>query len=946
MSLPNYLAKIKSSGIYRFVWDKSEITATDAETLRLVVGYSEKGPFNTPVYIDNTRDFKTIFGDVNKKLEKRGIFFHRLALQALLAGPILALNVKKFADEKVGYATATTGNAALKSSETNVMGIYNTSRFWHVDPEVLSDLDNADPTDKVGGKKQYITVAMTDGVSSSSTFVLRPSFNSSYDVTIKTWYSTIGEEMPDYFIGHEDLLVSDFLVEAYVFKGQFTPELAKTVELSKFFDVDGDTVTIKPTVKNAFGQEIDALDALAASENSQFVQKYVGVTIPYFKDTNGAYMSLDILFNKDYEEHKMVMKFNSDLLDDGSNGGTRFTPQDIVTVHRVHRADAEYFDTNQLVKKDYVPSQPIVQELNCNYSVNPVKTIFVGKFDGTDVKYYERSSSPGTVKAVEDIDISKYDYQYCYLGSVVSGDQWVVTRSSVDTSKGNIIRIGSNITTSIINDSQVHVGDTVMIPTRKAKKIAKVGNINTDIEYVSESDTQMTPCRIVNIEQVTVGTDSTDTEKFVDIAVYHDNFINEKSKIGDTGLFIDFYKAYYMLTQGYIGADAYNNHIIKAIDLALGTLVRHNDVYGFVKKLNDLDYNSYKLTGITPTYLKGYEYSDSKPKSSSIEDKLAWQKRLLDAINPDSTVGYPGLVEALTNRTDVDYRYLVDTFESYPSKECKGNLALLAKTKDNCMLLSNFPAIKSFIKMNYVDRNGAFNVKYIKDPSKSKYTGGDAFSLPSAENGASWCSFNTPVVFTDGTVKTTVPAAALVSNKFMEKYSTRQPYYIVAGPTYGRLLASGLVGPDYNFSRADLDILEPMGVNATVYVPRKGTFINSNQTAKQTPVTALSKINVRELVIYLQDQIHDLLQNYQWEFNTQSLRDLIKSKADSICELVRANGGIYAFSNVCDETNNTDDVINNEMIVLSTFIEPGMGAGKMVQELTIYKKGGMTSTIQ
>ena len=936
MSLPNYLAKIKSSGIYRFVWDKSEITATDAETLRLVVGYSEKGPFNTPVYIDNTRDFKTIFGDVNKKLEKRGIFFHRLALQALLKGPILALNVKKFANEKVGYATATTGNAALKSSETNVMGIYNTSRFWHVDPEVLSDLDNADPTDKVGGKKQYITVAMTDGVSSSSTFILRPSFNSSYDVTIKTWYSTIGEEMPDYFIGYENLLVSDFLVEAYVFKGQFTPELAKTVELSKYFDVDGDTVTIKPTVKNAFGQEIDALDALAASENSQFVQKYVGVTIPYFKDTNGAYMSLDILFNKDYEEHKMVMKFNSDLLDDGSNGGTSFTPQDIVTVHHT---DAEYFDTNQLVKKDYTTSAAAItsQELNCNYNVvNNDKTIFVGKFDNTNIKYYERSSSPGTVKAVKDIDISKYDYQYCYLGSTISGkDPWNIGVIPSDTDKGNIINIGSDVTISDIDDSQVHVGDTIMVPTRKAKKIAKVGNINTDIEYASGSDTQMTPCRIVNIEQVGVGV--------VDITVDHDDLINEKSEIGDTGLFIDFNKAHYMLTQGYIGSDACNNHIIKAIDKSE---IQHTVVYGFVKKLNDLDYNSYKLASITPTYLKGYEYADSKPKSSSIEDKLAWQKRLLDAINPDSTVGYPGLVEALTNRTDVDYRYLVDTFESYPSKECKGNLALLAKTKDNCMLLSNFPAIKSFIKMNYVDHNGAFNVKYIKDPSKSKYAGRDAFSLPSAENGASWCSFNTPVVFTDGTVKTTVPAAALVSNKFMEKYSTRQPYYIVAGPTYGRLLASGLVGPDYNFSRADLDILEPMGVNATVYVPRKGTFINSNQTAKQTPVTALSKINVRELVIYLQDQIHDLLQNYQWEFNTQSLRDLIKSKADSICELVRANGGIYAFSNVCDETNNTDDVINNEMIVLSTFIEPGMGAGKMVQELTIYKKGGMTSTIQ
>ena len=39
MSLPNYLAKIKSSGIYRFVFDKSEIAPADAETIRLVVDY-------------------------------------------------------------------------------------------------------------------------------------------------------------------------------------------------------------------------------------------------------------------------------------------------------------------------------------------------------------------------------------------------------------------------------------------------------------------------------------------------------------------------------------------------------------------------------------------------------------------------------------------------------------------------------------------------------------------------------------------------------------------------------------------------------------------------------------------------------------------------------------------------------------------------------------------
>ena len=261
----------------------------------------------------------------------------------------------------------------------------------------------------------------------------------------------------------------------------------------------------------------------------------------------------------------------------------------------------------------------------------------------------------------------------------------------------------------------------------------------------------------------------------------------------------------------------------------------------------------------------------------------------------------------------------------------------------------NFPAAKTFRDCPYTsftDQNNRFQVKYIAEGGNRQKNPGRLFTLVSEDNGASFVSYNTPLTFTDGTVKTNVPSAAMVSNNFMEKYLSRQPYYIVAGPTYGRMIANGLVGPDFNYSRADLDILEPMGVNAMVYVPRLGTYINSNQTAKQNPKTALSSINVRELVIYLQDEIEKLLQDYQWEFNTPGLRELIKAKADVICERVKNNGGIYDFLNVCDKSNNTDDVIDNEMFVLSTSIEPGRGAGKMVQELTIYKTGGMQSIIR
>ena len=85
MSIPVHLQSFKSSGIYRLTFDKSTILNQDTNIMRLVVGYSEKGPFNTPVYIKSISDFKAVYGDVSKKMEKRGVWFNRLALQALMA---------------------------------------------------------------------------------------------------------------------------------------------------------------------------------------------------------------------------------------------------------------------------------------------------------------------------------------------------------------------------------------------------------------------------------------------------------------------------------------------------------------------------------------------------------------------------------------------------------------------------------------------------------------------------------------------------------------------------------------------------------------------------------------------------------------------------------------------------------------------------------------------
>ncbi len=829
MSLPNYLAQIKSSGIYRFVWDKSEIAGIPAQTLRLVVGYSEKGPFNTPVYITSATEFKSVYGDISKKLEKRGIFFHRLALQCLEKSPIIVLNLKKFGTDvnkpeevdAVSFNVSDTPEASTLATEViipegvEVEKIYDTTRFWKLDPEKILSA--------TGEEGKYISISATDSKEGSCSIFMRGYKPNGYDVTINSWYSAQGEEVPDYFAvektedgitktyNYSSLLVSDFWAEVFVFRGEFTPSICAAAPLNQYFNIDGEEVKLKPYVLNAFGEKIDTLTALANDESSNFVNSYNGCLLPYFKNQLGAYASLDLAFNIDNGVHKMMMNLNSDLLFDGT-----LTIDKLVTTGWTD----EYAFGFELDKTEQVCS--INQEsLDIEYSD------YSGVYEPTFIKYALNALATPDLDEEQQTKIDKIDFNT--LG----------------------ITVGNRILYPVSGDNSYTIDDICTV--------TKISENKKEITAVNCSGTEYT--------------------------------------------------------------------------------------FGIAESFILCNYSaSITNTNLKPIYFEGYTFAASKPEGTDDYSKLKWQQNILSVLTE-----YQGIRTALTNRIDLDYRYIVDTFEGLVETELHKELALIAKEKDNAIALLNFPAMKTFKNCQYTsftDSQNRLQTKYIAEGGNKQKAPGVLFALVSEINGASYASYNTPLIFSDGTVKTIVPAAGLVSNDFMDKYETRQPYYIVAGPTYGRIKATGLVGPEYNFTRADLDILEPMGVNATVYVPRLGTYINSNQTAKQNPVTALSKLNVRELVIYLQDEIEALLQDYQWEFNTQYLRDLVKAKADTICERVKNNGGLYNYLNVCDESNNTDDVINNEMFVLSTSIEPGMGCGKMVHELTIYKKGQMSSIIK
>lgn len=1046
MSIPIHLQQFKAAGIYRVVFDKSTIVNYDTELLRLVVGYSEQGPFNIPVYVKDPQTFTALFGGINKKLERRGIFFHRLALQMLGTGPILVLNLKKFNNETVGAVTINSDfNPDFEPVETvklSVEDIYDTTRFWELNAEKLNNLTSVEGANL----DQYINIATTNTKKTSASIFIRKASGtkvSAYNITVNDWYSDNPALMPEFLEPYKNNLISDYFAEIYAFSGEFTAkQVLGSDTLKNYFNVITDeenpdikTLVLKPYIINAFGDAVDTLDMMYNDLTSNPLGHYVGCLIPEFKTKNNTYASLDIMFNSDQDVHNMMMSFNTDMLYEEGTANIDISG-------RLHIPQLD--DNGEVSNK--ISSSAKTVTLDALFD-GTAKTTVLGNHNApviTDTLHLSTTATKtvdGKLQAVIPFTPGNNNIRgTLYVQSVAeNGDTVDVTLQQVaDTvvPEDNPDATPEAIKVIIkhnVADLKGKYGDDFDIKNYIAEKYGVVFDPESEgYDLKKDSDNMegfgtgfsgkafdaATPLAgpervitsIVFIEPTDDDTQYTDNDlnlkvSFMDVQVKVESTTpteleSRKSVYGTSVSFLDHDESAWNWEETFEVIDGIRQPALVChtyYDRTLVQLLQKGDC--LLAKDGIVDYNEngkeddedfyhdavyvtetgtkydengefvahyVLLTGepfeykdnylvridaalnqeigeMTPIYLEGYVYENSRPVGTGMWAKLQWQKFILSALEE-----YKGLRTGLLNKSEIDYRYVVDTFESFPDESIKKELAYLCKQKQSAFCIANFPAVQTFTKCPYAsftDNKRVFNVEYVVKGCNKKKASSISFSLPDDVQGGSFVAFYSPLKFTDGYLDSIIPSAGLVSNLFIEKYMTRQPYYIVAGPNYGRIAASGLVGPDYKYSSDELQIIEPFGVNCMVYRPNFGTFINANQTAKQTPLSALSKVHVRELVIYLQDEIEKVLQAYQWEFNNPRTREAILLRANDICSRVMSNGGLQAYLNIMDESNNTPEIIDNEMAVLSTHIEPGMGCGKMVHELTLYRTGRMLSTI-
>lgn len=952
MALDAELINLKSAGTYRFERDKSEISndLTTVSNLRLVVGFSKMGPFNTVKLVTSTAQFIKLYGNIDRSLEKKGSFFHRSALAALSAGPILCLNLLNLdpdEDQVVEKSFAVNSGDVNKLSVTlPLQSLYNSDKFWFASDEAF--LDGVEKCLGDGNERKAVVeengnnakINWKDGILHFSNVGKKPvsilvkkasDYSSKgFNLTLNEWYGEAN--VPEYLNGTS--YVSDYLVEVYVVGGDFGPAL-KSDEYISFLDLDGDEKNGKEgEILHMFEESdepykrfdsdivyqsyFDDKGFIRGDNDSNLVKflnlpsvdlraKYVGSLIPNFVDKLGRNIWIQKLVNDDTDTIGLICTENISLLED---------------VNLEH----DFIDE----KIDIIGHSVCDQIIGVNGDTTIPETMsfdFLGyKFDYDGSKNNQQEVKVGnshyrnTVSANPDKTEVPTEYPFAWV-NVNDPNDFIYANSSY-------LKVGATVFALDGSDS-----DSDLDPKEVSSIVKDVKPLVTEFAFINPEG---------------LFYDSNNKKPYVQ----RDNevILDEKSDVvvGDY-LLSDFYvdndkKVHSRLTRVIEVRNIYKDGLKYGILVICADKInkKRGEVDNIIIKVTPIDKICDRLQWVC---LNGFQIR----KEGMPDGTNQRQNEILDMLRevPEYTSTTSNLFKALIDRDYVQFRYLVDTFGLGIEEECKKVYTQLCRARKSAFALINSPSQLDFKKSTdpcFTNKSGGVEVEYIAKGGDLSRNPSFLFSLPKIENGASWGAYYYPYLrITDLGAPKSVPPAAYVSNLYIQKYSRGFAWSIVAGQKRGVISGNQVVGVEATLVSDNRDWLEPMGINSIIWEQGVGVEVYANKTAKQNPVSALSSIHVREAAIYIQDNVESILRKYVFEFNTAQSRMEIKTLVDEFLNNMKNNGGIYDFRTVMDTSNNTPEVIDNNKGIIDIYVEIVRGLEIIAQRLTILRTGAIAA---
>jgi hypothetical protein len=163
-----------------------------------------------------------------------------------------------------------------------------------------------------------------------------------------------------------------------------------------------------------------------------------------------------------------------------------------------------------------------------------------------------------------------------------------------------------------------------------------------------------------------------------------------------------------------------------------------------------------------------------------------------------------------------------------------------------------------------------------------------------------------------------VPLNGDVAGLCVRTDTERDPWFSPGGFNRGQI--KNVVKLAWNATRADRDELYKKSVNPVVTFPGEGTILFGDKTLLAKP-SAFDRINIRRLFIILEKSISKAAKYSLFEFNDSFTRAQFVSLVEPFLRLVQGRRGIIDFRVVCDETNNTGEVIDRNEFVGDIYIK-------------------------
>jgi hypothetical protein len=260
-----------------------------------------------------------------------------------------------------------------------------------------------------------------------------------------------------------------------------------------------------------------------------------------------------------------------------------------------------------------------------------------------------------------------------------------------------------------------------------------------------------------------------------------------------------------------------------------------------------------------------------------------------------------------SNKDEIQADYLImgPGLDSESDSQAKANyLISVAGNRQDCMACIG-PHRANLIGITNTTTQTNNLIKYFSPLSSSSYAVFDSGYKYTYDR------FNNKFVY--------IPCNADIAGLMTRTNIISYPWFSPAGQQRG--IINNAIKLAYNPNKDQRDQLYPLRINSIVTQPGIGTLLFGDKTAL-TYASAFDRINVRRLFLTIEQALQRAAQAQLFELNDELTRANFKNIVEPYLRDVQAKRGLYGFLVVCDTSNNTPDVIDNNEFRADIYLKP------------------------